>query len=59
MTQAEHDMLQAVYDALVTPADASGRGKLSPAVDRLAWMAKKQEAMQADIDKIKKAVGIK
>ena len=59
MTQAEHDMLQAVYDALVTPADASGRGKLSPAVDRLAWMAKKKETMQADIDKIKKAVGIK
>lgn len=59
MTQAEHDMLQAVYDALVTPADASGRGKLSPAVDRLAWMASKQEAMQRDIDEIKQAIGIK
>ena len=52
MTNEERAMLKALYEAICLPHDASGRGKESPAVDRLAWMAEKQE-------KIMEAVGAK
>ena len=43
MTNEERAMLKALYEAICLPHDASGRGKESSAVDRLAWMAAKQE----------------
>lgn len=52
MTSEERVMLKAIYDAIVVPTDASGRGKKANVPDRLAWIAAKQEA-------IMKAVGAK
>lgn len=45
-------MIRDARDALCEPADASGRRKYAAMADRLAWMAAKQEAMQASIDRI-------
>ena len=43
-----------IWNYLTEKTDASGRGKVANIRDRLAWMAQKQEAMQADITEIKK-----
>lgn len=43
MTNEQAMMLEAVYDAICRPHDASGRGKDANVPDRLAWMALKQE----------------
>lgn len=55
MTDQQSKMLEAVYRALCVPQDASGRGVESPMADRLAWMAAKQEKMQADVTAIREA----
>ena len=43
MTNEQAMMLEAIFDAICRPHDASGRGKDANVPDRLAWMAKKQE----------------
>lgn len=50
---ADDDLADA-YEFLTAKTDATGRGKLANMRDRLAWMAKKQEDMQASIDSLAK-----
>lgn len=56
-TDQDRAMLQMVYDKLTDDSDPTGRGKPMPPLQRLPWMAAKQEAMQEDIDAIKESIG--